>query len=110
MLRVRCRRPSRAPGTTQSRNLRGRRRTCSRPLHQGKLSRPGRVARPNEGSPFAADADADADPDAGSFLLDCHVDVCSPEVLFAFSDNFDYQDIRKDVSLSLLVPVPLFHA
>ncbi len=33
------------------------------------------VARPNEGSPFAADADADADPDAGSFLLDCHVDV-----------------------------------
>lgn len=29
-------------------------------------------------------------------LLDCHIDVCSPEVLVQFSDNFDYQDIRKD--------------
>ncbi|CAM9714743.1 unnamed protein product [Ascophyllum nodosum] len=30
-----------------------------------------------------------------SDLLDCHVDVCSPEVLVQLSDNFDYQDIRK---------------
>ena len=29
-------------------------------------------------------------------LLDCHVDICAPEVLMLFSDNFDYQDIRKD--------------
>ena len=29
-------------------------------------------------------------------LLDCHVDVCSPELIMQFSDNFDYQDIRKD--------------
>jgi len=29
-------------------------------------------------------------------LLDCHVDICSPEFMLQFSDNFDYQDIRKD--------------
>jgi len=29
-------------------------------------------------------------------LMDCHVDVCSPEVLVAFSDNFDYQELRRD--------------
>ena len=28
-------------------------------------------------------------------LLDCHVDICSPALLLQFSDNFDYQDIRK---------------
>ena len=33
------------------------------------------IARPHDGSPFAADADTDTDPDAGSFLIDCHVDV-----------------------------------
>lgn len=29
-------------------------------------------------------------------LLDTHVDVCSPEVLLHFSDNYDYQDVRRD--------------
>jgi translation initiation factor eIF-2B subunit epsilon len=29
-------------------------------------------------------------------LLDCHVDICSPELILQFSDNFDYQDIRHD--------------
>ena len=24
-------------------------------------------------------------------LLDCNVDICSPELLLQFSDNFDYQ-------------------
>ena len=28
-------------------------------------------------------------------VLDCHVDICSPELLLQFSDNFDYQDIRR---------------
>ena len=28
-------------------------------------------------------------------LLDCQIDICSPELLLQFSDNFDYQDIRK---------------
>ena len=31
-------------------------------------------------------------------LLDCHVDICSPELMLQFSDNFDYQDIRKYVN------------
>jgi hypothetical protein len=26
-----------------------------------------------------------------SNLLDCHVDICSPELMLQFSDNFDYQ-------------------
>ncbi len=26
-------------------------------------------------------------------LLDCHIDICSPEFLLQFSDNFDYQVI-----------------
>jgi translation initiation factor eIF-2B subunit epsilon len=30
-----------------------------------------------------------------SDLLDCHIDICSPEVLLQFADNFDYHDIRK---------------
>lgn len=29
-------------------------------------------------------------------LLDTHIDVCSPEVLIHFNDNYDYQDIRND--------------
>ncbi|KAJ1424856.1 nucleotide-diphospho-sugar transferase [Ochromonadaceae sp. CCMP2298] len=29
-------------------------------------------------------------------LLDCNVDICSPELIVQFSDNFDYQDIRRD--------------
>jgi translation initiation factor eIF-2B subunit epsilon len=28
-------------------------------------------------------------------LLDCHIDICSPEFLVQFSDNFDYQDVRR---------------
>ena len=29
-------------------------------------------------------------------LLDCNVDICSAELMVQFSDNFDYQDIRRD--------------
>lgn len=29
-------------------------------------------------------------------LLDCYVDICSPELLLQFSDNFDYQSIRRN--------------
>ena len=46
-------------------------------------------------------------PDASSFkehprvrvrydLLDCHVDVCSPEMLASIADNYDYKDLRAD--------------
>lgn len=29
-------------------------------------------------------------------LLDCHVDICSPEVLWQFSENFDYLELRDN--------------
>ncbi|GAM26644.1 hypothetical protein SAMD00019534_098190 [Acytostelium subglobosum LB1] len=29
-------------------------------------------------------------------LIDCHIDICSHEVLALFSDNFDFGDLRKD--------------
>ena len=29
-------------------------------------------------------------------LLDCNIDICSPEVLIQFSDNCDYSDIRRN--------------
>ena len=37
-------------------------------------------------------------------LLDCNIDICSPEVLIHFSDNYDYVDIRRDYihNLSLI--------
>ncbi|KXZ48102.1 hypothetical protein GPECTOR_30g197 [Gonium pectorale] len=31
-----------------------------------------------------------------SDLMDTHIAICSPEVLMLFSDNFDYQNIRRD--------------
>lgn len=35
-------------------------------------------------------------------LQDCHIDICSPEVLDLFTDNFDYQQIRRDFVKGLL--------
>ena len=29
-------------------------------------------------------------------LLDCHIDVCSPEVVAQIADNYDYKDLRAD--------------
>ena len=29
-------------------------------------------------------------------LLDCNIDICSPEVLIQIADNYDYQDLRQD--------------
>lgn len=31
-----------------------------------------------------------------SDLLDCYIDVCSPEVLLKFAEDFDYQELRRD--------------
>lgn len=31
-----------------------------------------------------------------SEYIDCNVDICSPEFILQFSDNFDYRDIRRD--------------
>ncbi|KAJ7530687.1 hypothetical protein O6H91_14G015100 [Diphasiastrum complanatum] len=35
-------------------------------------------------------------------LQDCHIDICSPEVLMLFTDNFDYQRLRRDFVKGLL--------
>lgn len=35
-------------------------------------------------------------------LQDCYVDICSPEVLVLFTDNFDYQQLRRDFVKGIL--------
>ncbi|GLJ49661.1 hypothetical protein SUGI_1053580 [Cryptomeria japonica] len=35
-------------------------------------------------------------------LQDCFIDICSPEVLMLFTDNFDYQQLRHDFVKALL--------
>ena len=35
-------------------------------------------------------------------LVDCHADICAPEVLMLFTDNFDYQHMRRDFVRGLL--------
>lgn len=44
-----------------------------------------------------------------SDLLDCHVDVCSPEVLVQLSDNFDYQ-VREGYRCNATRCLPPKHA
>jgi hypothetical protein len=34
---------------------------------------------------------------------DCYIDICSPEVLSLFTDNFDYQHLRRHFVKGLLV-------
>lgn len=35
-------------------------------------------------------------------LIDCYVDICTPDVLSLWSDNFDYQSIRKSFLFGVL--------
>eukprot|EP01117_Protostelium_nocturnum_P008341 TRINITY_DN2977_c0_g2_i2.p1 TRINITY_DN2977_c0_g2~~TRINITY_DN2977_c0_g2_i2.p1 ORF type:complete len:549 (-),score=154.99 TRINITY_DN2977_c0_g2_i2:534-2180(-) len=35
-------------------------------------------------------------------LLDCRIDICSPEVLSLFADNYDWEDLRKDFVIGIL--------
>lgn len=28
--------------------------------------------------------------------MDSHISICAPEVLMLFSDNFDYQNVKRD--------------
>jgi translation initiation factor eIF-2B subunit epsilon len=35
-------------------------------------------------------------------LLDCHIDICTPDVLGLWSDNFDYQSIRTSFLFGVL--------
>ncbi|ELR12007.1 eIF4gamma/eIF5/eIF2-epsilon domain containing protein [Acanthamoeba castellanii str. Neff] len=36
-------------------------------------------------------------------LLDCRIDICSPEVLSVCADNFDYNDLRQDFIRGVVV-------
>ncbi|KNA21848.1 hypothetical protein SOVF_039570 [Spinacia oleracea] len=36
-------------------------------------------------------------------MQDCYIDICAPEVLSLFTDNFDYQHLRRDFLKGLLV-------
>lgn len=43
-------------------------------------------------------------------VQDCYIDICSPEVLSLFTDNFDYQHLRRHFVKGLLVDdVRYFH-
>lgn len=35
-------------------------------------------------------------------LLDTNISICSPEVLMMFSDNFDYQTLKRDFVVGTL--------
>ena len=36
------------------------------------------------------------------YFQDCYIDICSPEVLLLFTDNFDYQHLRRDFVKGIL--------
>ena len=35
-------------------------------------------------------------------LIDCHIDICTPDVLAQWSDNFDYQTLRNSFLFGVL--------
>ncbi|KAI5798343.1 nucleotide-diphospho-sugar transferase [Pyronema domesticum] len=41
-------------------------------------------------------------------LIDCQVDICSPDVPALFTENFDYQHIRRDFLHGILVDFDLY--
>jgi len=54
---------------------------------------------PNKRSHVTVDLETLKEHSVFSFhndLMDCHIDICSPEVPPLFTENFDWQDIRED--------------
>jgi translation initiation factor eIF-2B subunit epsilon len=41
-------------------------------------------------------------PQVRSDLIDTNISICSPEVLMMFSDNFDYQSLKRDFVVGTL--------
>ena len=65
----------------------------------------GSAAKKPHLSPVAVDASLFSDHAnvrVRTDLLDCHVDICAPEVLYLFTDNFDYQNVRRDFVVGTL--------
>lgn len=57
------------------------------------------------GSTFKVDASFFSERDnvmVRTDLMDTHIAICAPEVLMLFSDNFDYQSIRRDFVAGVL--------
>ncbi|MEW5304708.1 MAG: hypothetical protein WDW36_007300 [Sanguina aurantia] len=44
-----------------------------------------------------------------SDLMDSHISICAPEVLMLFSDNFDYQNVKRDFVTGVLSEEELGH-
>lgn len=56
---------------------------------------------PVNGKKTSVDIDPELIDEVGEFvikndLVDCHVDICTPQVLTTFQENFDYQFMRAD--------------
>ncbi|KAH3660037.1 hypothetical protein OGAPHI_007242 [Ogataea philodendri] len=61
-----------------------------------------------DGEKTSVDIDREIIQDVAEFdirndLIDCHVDVCSPQVLTIFQENFDYQALRSDFVKGVLL-------
>lgn len=82
--------------------------TINRVLHYDEHPSPGvggNKERRQKLPPVALDASLFSDHTnvrIRSDLQDCHVDICAPELLFLFTDNFDYQQLRRDFVVGTL--------
>jgi NDP-sugar pyrophosphorylase family protein len=43
-------------------------------------------------------------------LIDCHIDICAPQVLFLYKDNFDFRTIRGDFVRGMIDSVDMSHS
>lgn len=78
--------------------------TKNRCLHYEQL-RPGQRARLNIDGDILADH---PELEIRSDLIDCGIDICSPEVLSQYSDNFDWQVPRRGFLYGILKDFELF--
>lgn len=81
--------------------------TINRVLHYDENPSPGVGGKEKRQKlpPLALDASLFSDHvnvEVRTDLQDCHVDICAPELLYLFTDNFDYQQLRRDFVVGTL--------
>jgi translation initiation factor eIF-2B subunit epsilon len=79
--------------------------TINRVLHYDENPSPGVGGKSAKLPPLALDASLFSEhPNVRvrTDLQDCHVDICAPELLYLFTDNFDYQQLRRDFVVGTL--------